>query len=196
MSRDVATRAKGLLQHVGRLEGAYRAGHVSLRDVEWMYGGSLLYFFAFAERSIERLFYGLLTGQLAASQRNVKPAITVRSRQVAVRIVTGGRPFVDWLPYKWTQERAADFFAGGRPFSNLTPSDKEAFHRLTVIRNALAHESKEALTKYEASCIDHRGIVPSQRRPNPYLRGLHSAQQTRLDYLMSDVVGIIRRLSA
>jgi len=194
VARDLSSRARGLLLHVGRLEAAYNAGHLGVHDVERAHGGALLYFFAYAEHSIGRLFFGLLVGQLTA--RSARPTISVRSYAVAAKIVAGGRPHVAWLPYQRTLERADRYFVGGRPFSSLTEPEKDSLHRLTVTRNALAHESGPARTKFYASCVAGRGIAPSQARAVAYLRGHHSASQTRLDFMMSDVVALLHRLCA
>lgn len=195
IAKDVASRARGLDLYLRRMERLHKDGAISTRDVERAYAGGFLEFQAYVERSIEHLFLGLLRGRLKSSNRSVRPLISVDSDSVASAVVTGERAYVDWLPYeRYALRRAKSFFSSGKPFSALVKSDIEAFEDVSVVRNALAHQSASALRKFRTTFIDGRSIPPSQHRPPAYLRGYHTVNQTRMNYMLSRVVATMNNL--
>ena len=161
---DVASRARGLDLFLQRIERLHRERKLSKGDVERAYSGGFLEFYAFAERSLERLFLGLLRGRFTSTHAGVRSLITVNSDAVAYAIVTGDRSYADWLPYgRYTAKRAGAYFSAGRPFSVLDKIDVGAFERAGLIRNALAHQSGSANRLFEEKMI-------TGKSPRHYLR--------------------------
>ncbi len=107
-----------------KLERMLTAGYVSRHDVALFYEGILLRTVTSFEGLMEDLFVGLLTGGIAPG-RNVHPRVSFKSHAVARDVMLGGRAYVDWLPYHFTDKRAEAFFRGGYPFCNLDKSDKK-----------------------------------------------------------------------
>src|SRR5438270_6927963 len=146
VAESLAIRARALDRYLQRMERLLEKGDLLKRDVERAYGGGLLEFHAFLERSIEKLFVGLLRNRLIHSSARVRSLVTVQSDVVAHKIIIGERRYADWLPFqRLTMKRAEAFFASGLPFCNLETVDHEAFDALSTIRNALAHQSAVAI---------------------------------------------------
>ena len=135
----------------------------ALTDLHRTYAGAYLGFYTYVERSIERLFLGILTGRLTSAQRGVRSLVTVRSDKVAREIVSSERSYADWIPYDLTRRRAKAFLSGGRPFSTLSDVDRKVFVRMSLVRNALAHESSHALKQFQVQFVNGRSLPPDQQ---------------------------------
>lgn len=186
IAREVGARARGIDAYLERIEGLRRRGTLTPTDTERAYAGAFLEFHAYAERSIERLFIGLLRGRLSSNVPGVRPLITVNSDRVAHNVVSSERRYADWLPYdRFTVPRALAFFSGGRPFTSIPKSHQRAFEDLATIRNALAHQSSSSLRRFRRRFVDGQSLPKSQTRPSGYLRGMHTIGQTRMNYLLT-----------
>lgn len=187
----VARRARWLNWYALRLE---RHG-LSTRDLNQVYAGAFISFHMFLERSIEELFLGTLVGAIDYGRPEIVPLATFSSLQSARQIVYGsGRRYADWLPYGLTNTRAKTFLRNGKPFTDLVKGDQDALDRLGVLRNAMSHESIHAMTRFTAEFVNGRVLPPDQKRPAGYLRGMHAARQTRLEFLFTEAVAVMRRL--
>ena len=185
VANDVAKRAKSLDLHLKKLENRNLKSSFTRAEIEKTYAGNLLLFYAFLERSLERLFVGLLCNGFISGHSNIRPLVQVKSYKVAHSIIRGSRPYADWLPYQHTQERAKAFFSSGKPFTTLEPNQ---FEDLRIIRNAIAHQSSSAKNRFETRIIGDRPLPPEQRRPAGYLRGNHTIGQSRINHLFTEVV--------
>ena len=188
VANEVASRARSFNRHLKKLESLNLKRSVTRTDIEKIYAGNLLLFYAFVERSLERLFIGLLRNRFVSDQSNIKPLIQVNSDKVAHAIIRGGRPYADWLPYNHTRNRAEAFFSRGEPFTTLTSNQLRSYRELGIIRNALAHQSSSSKKSFETHIIRDRLLPPEQRRPGGYLRGEHTIGQSRINHLFSEVV--------
>ena len=196
VATDVAARAKGLDRYLKKIEKLRIKGRLVDRDTERAYTGGFLEFHAYLERSIERLFLGLLQGRLQSSDNSVRAKISVRSHEVTAAIVKGERSYVNWLPYgHHTKRRARAYFAGGRPFDRLDKADLSALEEAAIIRNALSHESASALRLFKSRFVATKNLPPRQHRPAGYLRGSHAFGQTRMCYYLAQGVSIISKLA-
>jgi hypothetical protein len=192
---EVASRAAGLNAYVARMERLRDAGELSRPDLNRVYGGAFLSFHTYVERSIERLFLGLLMGRFVGP--SLAPLIDVRSEVTARKIVNAGKKYVDWLPFdRHTEPRAAAFLSGGRPFTDLARADRRTLDQLGIIRNALAHESTHALRQFRRTYTDDRALPPEQLTPAGYLRGQHSLGTTRFTNTVNEVVNVFTRMCA
>jgi len=197
IANDVATRSRGVSLYLRRIELAYSLKTVSKSDVERAYAGAFMLYTVSVERAIERLFIGLLVGELTSTIRGVKPLITVRSHRIAGNIVRGERKYVDWLPYeRHTKKRAESFFANGLPFGLALKPELDALEDLSIIRNAIAHDSKASQKRFESRFVLGKSLPPDQTRPASYLRGPHSAKLRRMDILSSAALSAIKKISA
>jgi hypothetical protein len=193
VSDAVAARARGLGSYVRRMERLYDARELGRPDLNRVYGGAFLAFHTYVERSLERLFLGLLMKRFEAP--GLAPLIDVRSEVVARRVVASGQKYVDWLPYdRYTDPRASAFLSQGRPFSRLSNADRKSLDRLGIIRNAIAHESSHALRTFKKTYTDGRALPADQLTPAGYLRGRHSPGVTRFANTLNETVAIFVRL--
>lgn len=174
------------------MERQHALGSISLLDLERVHAGALIGFYAYYEQSLEKLFLGILLRRL--SRADVNPLVQIASDRVARDVIEAGRPYASWLPYDYTQRRAAAYFSGGRPFSVLTASDKQTLKRLAILRNAVAHESGSARSKFENEFVVGKSLPPGQHRPAGYLRGNHAAGQSRLAYHFAEAVVIFTKI--
>lgn len=185
---DVAARARELNRYLGRVEKLHVEGRLSDRDVRRAYAGAFLAFYAYLERSIERLFLGTLMGRYEHRSLSVRPLVSIKSEHVARLAVQGGRDYADWLPWDHTVRRAAAFLSAGRPFSELSKTHQNAFQRLGILRNAIAHESKSSQKRFRRELIAGASLPASQLTPAGYLRGQHAPGQTRFAHHLADAV--------
>ena len=192
---EVASRGRGIRMYVARMERLFADGNLTEVDLRRVYAGAFLTFHTYFERSLERLFIGLLMSRFTKS--DVRPLVNPASDQVAHAIVIGARRYVDWLPFERnTLPRAHAYFSGGRPFSALGQGDRASLKDLGLIRNALSHESSHALRQFHRRFVDGKGLPPEQRRPPGYLRGRHNVQASRLEYHIANAEQVFARLCA
>ena len=195
VAREFASRARGLDMYLRRIEKLHSQGNLPRSDVERAYAGVFLEFHAFLERSLERLFLGLLRGRFVSSDSAVQPLIDVNSDAVALAVVRGSQRYANWLPYeRFTLRRAKAFFSRGLPFSRLDKPEISAFTDASIIRNALAHQSGAALRSFRKTLVEGRNLPPSEHRPSPYLRGFHTIGQRRMNYNLAMVTTVIGTL--
>lgn len=192
---EVATRARQIDAYVMRMEKLFAQSLMSERDLLLAYGGAILTFHAFTENAIERLFLGLVAGRLQHGDRRVRSLVEIRSALIVRKVVFGARSYADWLPYdRYTIPRAQAFFSAGRPFSSLGKSERIHLDDMTILRNALAHQSNHAENQFHNRFTGGKALAPAQRKPQGYLRGHHAANQTRLNYLMGRTVQVLNDL--
>ena len=185
---DVAARARELNRYLLRVERLHFEGRLSERDVRRAYAGAFLAFYAYLERSIERLFLGTLMGRYQHASGSVRPLVVIKSEHVARLAVQGGRDYADWLPFDHTVRRANAFLSAGRPFSELPKAHQKTFERLAILRNAIAHESKSSLRRFHHDLVAGASLPANQLTPAGYLRGQHSPGRTRFSHFLADAV--------
>jgi hypothetical protein len=179
------------------VERLFRSGHVTRHDTALFYEGIFLRTVTTFEGLMEDLFVGLLAGSVRPS-RNVLPRVTFRPHAVARDVMLGGRAYVDWLPYHMTEKRAEAFFRGGLPFCNLESSDKRELERIILIRNAVAHQSRDARQKFETKVIGAAPMLTVERTPAGYLRSIFrtAPDQTRYEEIANTFAILARKLCA
>jgi len=174
------------------MERLFSQGHVVLYDVSLFYEGAFLRTITSFEALIEELFIGILSGALASS-RQVTTKATFRSRAIAREIMLGGRPYVDWLPYRHTENRAEAFFKNGHPFTALSKQDKGELDRILLIRHAIAHQSRSAKANFEKTVLGSLTLLPSERTPSGFLRSRLGVSPPRTQY--EEIVGTFNLLA-
>jgi len=192
---DVARKARSADGYLQRMERLYATSALNQTDLLRAYSGAFLSFHAFAESALERIFFGVLMGRLSCSDGSVRPLVHINSEVIARKVVFGTRRYIDWVPYNnLTIPRATAFLSRGKPFSDIASTDRNHFDNMAVLRNALAHQSSYADTRFTRVFTAGRPLPPNQLRPDGYLRGHHAAGQTRANYLLAETVRIFRVL--
>lgn len=185
-------------------EALYRNGQLVNRDVDLIYSGLFIEAVTSFEKFIEELFTSLLTNEFAHPSKKVKSIASFASISIARKMIHGERLYLDWLPFeKYTKKRAKAYFKKGLPFTgldklinvNLIPSNDKKIERITerisIIRNVLAHKSKQSWSRFENEIINKSGALHSrEKNPPGYLRGLHTSHpipQTRYEQIILDI---------
>lgn len=179
-----------------KMEYLFSRNQIVRRDIEQIYTGLYMEVVTSLETLIEKLFIGLLVGNLIHRSSNVIPRVTFRSSLVAREIVYGGRRYADWLPYDRTEKRANAFFRRGVPFTLLDNTEKNNIDNILCIRNAIAHKSNYSLEKFREKIIGQSILMPRERTPAGYLRSKFriAPVQTRYELLVSNISSIAIRL--
>jgi hypothetical protein len=175
------------------MERLYADRKIGRPDLNRVYGGAFLSFHTYVERSLERLFLGVLMGRFTAP--GVTPLVAIKSEVVARAVVSGGKKYVDWLPFeRHAQARAIAFLASGKPFTDVEKVDARVLDRLGIVRNAIAHESSHALRMFRRTFVDGKALPPDQQTPAGYLRGQHSPGLTRFANTINETVVVFGKL--
>lgn len=195
IANEVGSKARSTNAYLQRMENLYSAGRLNQSDLLQAYSGAFLAFHSYTELALERVFFGVLMGRLASSDRSVRALVRIDSEVVARRVVFNTRSYADWIPYsRWTVPRAEAFLSRGKPFTNIAKADCRQLDNMAILRNALAHQSSHAIKQFTRTFTVAKPLPPSQLRPSGYLRGSHAAGQTRANYLLAEAVRILRLL--
>ena len=195
LSDDFTARLRTFERARAKFERLLLSGLVTRHDVCLFYEGIFLRTVTSFEGLLEELFVGLLTGAITPAP-NVRPRVTFRSPSVARDVMLGGKAYVDWLPYRYTEKRAKAFFRAGEPFSNLTKPEKKSLERMLTIRNAVAHQSRSARKKLEDEVIGTSPLLPAERTPAGFLRSVFRATppQTQYEDIAATCAQLARKL--
>jgi len=192
-----------------KMEHLYSKGEIVRRDIEFVYSGLFLDMFTTFERFIERLFIELLIeNKLTVSPSYTSQKILFKSINTARKVVFGGKNYVDWFPYRLTEERAEAFFHLGKPFSPINKDtdriqakiknkqDKKTIENVMIIRNAIAHNSVYAIKRFDQELIAGATLPPRERTPSGFLRSKYriSPPQTRFEYFSLEISSIAIKL--
>jgi hypothetical protein len=142
---------------------------IGRRDIEHIYGALFLAAFTSFEGMIEDLFLKLLVSRVVPPAGSA-PRVLFKSDRVAKEIVSGGRKYIDWLPYYRTEDRAKLFFSGARPFADLSDNEKLVIRNVCIIRNAIAHQGSYARSEFTKKVIGNLPLTPRERTPVGFLR--------------------------
>lgn len=178
-----------------KVERLVLSDHFTRDDASLFYEGIFLRTVTTLEGLMEDLFVGLLAGTVIPG-RNVYPRVTFRSQPVARDVMLGGRAYVDWLPYNLTEKRAEAFFRNGLPFKNLDKNDKRELERIILVRNAVAHQSRAARTRFENEVIGATPLLSVERTPAGYLRSIFrtAPAQTRYEEIANTCAILARKV--
>jgi len=200
LAENLARRFRTIELSRFRLEELAARGLLPQRTATQMYEGVFLSSQVSFEAFLEQLFIGLLLeGQGVQSERHdVVPRIVVRSHSIVRELLTTRqRQYVDWFPYERTTELAEKYFRGGRPFCDLSDSEKQHLSKCHTIRNVIAHDSRDSRMKFEKRVLGNTPLPPHERSPAGYLRGLYrtAPAQTRYENFIAQLLLIARKLA-
>jgi len=174
------------------MESLFNARHIEVADIEQVYVGLYLDIFTEFEATIENLFLGFLDGSLYSRTYSIRRKAKIKPASMTRQIIFIGRQYLDWLPYRdQTIPRAKRYFDDGKPFTVLTPTQKSNLDDYCTIRNALAHKSISATTKFQA-LISGLPLLPIQKSPAGYLRSkpYSASQQTQYQIAVLELANI------
>lgn len=188
-SNNIANELMGHLRYLdatrSKMEYLFKKGYIVRHDIEQIYEGLFIDAITSFEGLIEKLFIGLLLGNIKHTSANVVPRVAFKSPKVAREIVLGGKPYVDWLPYNYTEQRANAFFRNGYPFTSLGQPEKNSLAKLWCIRNAIAHISQFSLKKFQQKVIGLLPLRPRERTPSGFLRSVFRTRPIQTQYEVS-----------
>ncbi|MFN8204569.1 MAG: hypothetical protein U0S48_18590 [Solirubrobacteraceae bacterium] len=145
------------------------------------------------EDYLEAAFFEVMLA--APSAAGVVRRAEFRSAKVLREFVLNGRPYVNWLPYGRTEERAKIYLRGSRPFHIPTKTDKRQMDDWMVIRHAIAHTSREARRRFERRVLAGVPLPPRERTPAGYLRSTLRPGQTRFENITATMGAIAAKLN-
>lgn len=204
MPKHTSNLAKKFVSHLNyleftrkKMESLHSNNQIVRRDIEQVYRGLFLECFTSFEKMLEQLFLGLLVDPgLTHSYSNINPRVTFKSYVVARDVVFGGRNYIDWLPFNWTENRAKVFFTGGLPFTSLSATSKNILKEIGYIRNAIAHSSHHSKKVFINKVLGNTPLPPRERKVPSYLRSIFRSypQQTRYENYIIELAQVARQL--
>ena len=144
------------------------------------------------EAFLEELFMAILERRVRYSGGRVELRMTTKSRDALIKILLQGDKYMNWLPYKNTEDRARIYLTDGRPFSDINNGDRSIIKTITTIRNAIAHKSPHALGEFHRTITDSLSLLPGERQPASFLRSNISPAKNRFEVY----IGELGRLAA
>ncbi|MHA6742587.1 hypothetical protein [Rhodococcus erythropolis] len=166
---------------------------INLQTRDALFTSSFLSVHTAFESFLEDLFYSAVLGDSGIT--DCVPFTKFESRENAERVFMGGKAYLDWLPYdRHSQKISKLAFADGIPFSRLDrqPVEKKLLDDMSVLRNAIAHQSTQALTRASGLTSNMR---PRRRHVAGYLQDKVQGD-TRYSLLTTSMRSIALALSA
>lgn len=144
-----------------------RKGNLSQLSSDALYTSGLLSLHIRFELFLEDLFYSCITGKSGLD--DCAPELTFSSREQASNLLFGNLNYVTWMPYGEVERISKRTFSDGAPFSRLRrhADEKSFLEELTLVRNAVAHQSAPSLKKIENLTSPMRA---RRRNPAGYLQ--------------------------
>lgn len=191
-----ASKLKALEHTRCKIERLRSTDVIVRRDVEQVYEALFLSTITGFEALLEDLFFGLMMGRLKSGVRGVRCKVHIASEIVAREIALANQPFLSWLPYDHTENRAKTYFASGLPFTILNDGDRMLLRQALYVRNAIAHKSKFAMEKYRDKVVGTTVLPPRERGPAGFLRSQFrvAPAQCRYEDFASRLLLIARKL--
>ncbi len=137
---------------------------LSPSEIYSIYELSFLKIYLSWESFIGRVFILYMIGEKTDSGYVPKRYVTPRDEKHAYDIIKSGRSFPDWLNIEFIREKSELFFENGEPFKPLLYTNttiKGALQNMKVLRNIIAHASKEAEGKYKNMLRVELGSAPN-----------------------------------
>lgn len=178
------------------METLLQQGQIRQADIEQVYVGLYLDLFTEFEAMLENLFLGLLAGSLYSRSFSVQRQAKIQPVSMTRQVVFMGRQYLNWLPYKdQTIRRAKLYFRDGRPFTSLTGVQESNLDDCCTIRNAIAHKSESAKTRFE-ELTSGLPLLPHERSPAGYLRSMpySTSNQTQYEIAALELANIAKAL--
>jgi hypothetical protein len=159
------------------VESLLAAHELVVTDCELIYESAFLNAIARFEALLNSVLEEFVCGAPSARTGHyalIKP----RSRAGFQEILTGGRPYIDLLPYKDCVEISKRFLNDGKPFSDVDETDRNILAQALLVRNAIAHRSDAALARFRKDVNGVTLLLAHKQFPGAYLRRVYRAHPT------------------
>lgn len=177
------------------MEALYAARQIALRDLHSVYEALFLRGVTSFEVFLEALFLAIMRRRVKyPRRRGVGLRMTPASDKALWDILLQTGKYLQWVPFKHTEDRAKLYLAEGRPFSDLTDGDRSTIKTITTIRNAIAHSSTHAKIEFERTVIGSRALLRGERNPAGFLRSQANPTQKRFEIYMLELSRIAHDL--
>lgn len=176
------------------MEGLYASGQITLRDLHSVYEALFLRGVTSFEVFLESLFLAILRQKVKYPKNRVALRMTASNDKALIEILLQDRPYLQWMPYKHTVDRAKMYLDKGKPFTDLSDGDKSVIKTVTTIRNAIAHSSAHAKSEFERTVIGSRALLRGERTPAGFLRTDANPDQKRFEIYMIELSRIAQVL--
>lgn len=180
------------------MERLYRTNHIALRDLHSVYEAMFIRGVTSFEVFLQDQFIAIMNGTASYSRgRGVFVKMSATSPAALMDILLQKRAYVTWLPYDETRKRASIYLKEGKPFSDVQKPERETMDRITLIRNAIAHQSTHAIRQFEDKVLSGLTLLPQERRPAGFLRSVLRAAplQRRFEFYVSELGRIATMIS-
>lgn len=197
LAQNYAAGIRSLEATRSKVEALLVRSEMTVADVEQVYAGLFLNAFTEFEALIEDVFLGILEGTHSSANPTTKRRVEIVPNSCAREILFEGKKYLDWLPLEKTTERANRFLNKAEPFSKLKADDTAHVQRLHLLRNAVAHKSDSAKTKFE-ECLKGFVLLPQEKTPTGFLRSMPHGSSGLNQYQISvaELESIVRTLCA
>jgi hypothetical protein len=175
------------------LETLHGSGLIARRDLERVYEGLYVAAMTSFEDFLEAAFFEVML-DAHARPGVIVPRADFRSSRVLREFVLGSQRYVNWLPYRRTEDRAKVYLRGARPFDSPDSTDKRHMADWMIIRHTIAHTSREARRRFEREILSGVPLPPRERTPAGYLRSSPRPGITRFENIMREMLGIASKL--
>lgn len=145
------------------------AGQIRVADSYLVYESAFINAVASFEGLLQEIFVEFACGD-PPRKRKRGSKITIASRDTFRDILFDGKRYREFLPYKdRTLVLAKRFLRDGRPFTDITDTDRELLAHAMRIRNAIAHQSDFAMKEFRKKVPGVESMPPRNRFPGPLL---------------------------
>ncbi|HAQ17712.1 MAG TPA: hypothetical protein DCR40_00585 [Prolixibacteraceae bacterium] len=193
LHNELLKKLKALDNTRKNFEIAFNASTIQIDDISQAYAGLYLDLFTEFENLIEKLFMGLLNGDIRPNNLLVTKKVIIKpSTEIETVLLGEKKNYLDWLPYPDnTIVRAKIYFRDGKPFTFISAIQKDKISNYHKIRNAIAHKSKKAMKEFDA-IISTSTLLPHEKTPQGYLRNIpnRATGKTQLEIISDELEAI------
>ena len=176
------------------MESLRASGRIALRDLNSVYEALFLRGITGFEAFLEGQFLAILRQKTNYPKSRVSLRMIPANDKALLEILRQNKEYLQWIPYRHTENRAKLYLTGGKPFSELTSGDKSMIKTVTTIRNAIAHSSAHAKAEFERTVIGSRALLRGERTPAGFLRTDANPAQKRFETYMIELSRIAQIL--
>jgi len=173
---------RGLRRHCQRVDRLHLSGALGVKDCELVYESGFLTAFAHWEHFLWELIVQAVCGPPSPKPGNSR-LLKPRSRAAFTKILLQNRSYLSLSSYPEVVKCARLYLKEGRPFSALDDTYRTRLEEARYVRDAIAHRSRYAITRFRQRVGGVASVPQSRRHPGPFLRHVYrvSPTKTRLD---------------
>lgn len=136
---------------------------------DWIVGWAFVNIHATWECFLENCFLAYMLGRQTASGFAPVRFVYPNDEQHALGVILAGREFFRWSSPSLVKERSKVCFKNGEPFANGLDSIMTELEEMNTIRNAIVHQSHEALDKFKSLVRSKLLTAPLDITPGTFL---------------------------